>query len=132
MPVLHPGPLSPDIGLGFKRECTLCPSFLAELDSPSSQEIADVVAIGIGSGTMRARVRLVVMLAITLGIPAAALLLRFYTVGWSNRIPSAVQNVIAGVLMSIVTTSIAVIVKVGRVGFSRRFPFIRFWLVIPE
>jgi hypothetical protein len=81
---------------------------------------------------MRARVRLVVMLAITLGIPAAALLLRFYTVGLSNRIPSVVQNVIAGVLMSIVTTSIGVIAKVGRVGFSRRFPFIRFWLVIPE
>ena len=31
MPALNPGPLSPDIGLGL-RECTLCPSFLADLN----------------------------------------------------------------------------------------------------
>lgn len=88
--------------------------------------------IGIGSGTMRARIRLAVTLAVILSIPAAALLLRFFMVGWSSRIPSLVQNVLAGVLTAIVTTSIAVIVKVGRVGVSRKFPFIRFWLVIPQ
>lgn len=81
---------------------------------------------------MRARTRLAVMVAVILSIPAAALLLRFYTVGWSSRIPSPVQNVLAGLLTAIVTTSVAVIVKVGRIGVSRTFPFIRFWLVIPE
>jgi hypothetical protein len=81
---------------------------------------------------MRARIKLVVVLAVTLGIPVGTLLLRFYTVGWSTRIPNFVQNVIAGILTSIVTASIVVIVKVGRVGLSRKFPFIRFWLVVPE
>ena len=90
------------------------------------------MAIGIGSGTMRTRVRLVVTLAVPLSILAAGTLLRIYTVGLPRSIPRAVQNVIAGILTSIVTTSIAVIVKVGRVGFSRKFPFIRFWLVVPE
>ena len=88
--------------------------------------------IGIGSGTMRARIRRAVMLAVTVGIPAAVMLVRFYTVGVRSRIPSAVQNVMAEVLMSIVGISIAVIVRVGRVGFSRKFPYIRFWLVVPE
>jgi hypothetical protein len=60
------------------------------------------------------------------------ILLRNYTVGLPRSIPRAVQNVIGRILTSIVTTSIAVIVKVGRVGFSRKFPFIRFWLVVPE
>ena len=72
--------------------------------------------IGIGSGTMRTRVRLVVTLAVPLSILAGTLL-RIYTVGLPRSIPRAVQNVIAGILASIVTTSIAVIVKVGRVGF---------------
>jgi hypothetical protein len=81
---------------------------------------------------MRARVRLVVTLAVTLGIPAAVVLVRIYTVGLPRSIPSLVQNVMGGFLISIVTTSIAVIVKVGRVGFSRKFPFVRFWLVVPE
>jgi hypothetical protein len=62
----------------------------------------------------------------------AGTLLRTYTVGLPRSIPRAVQNVVAGILTGIVTTSIAVIVKVGRVGFSRKFPFIRFWLVVPE
>lgn len=81
---------------------------------------------------MRARIRLVVTLAVTLGTLAAAMLLRIYTVGLPNRIPKAVQNILGGVLTAVGTTSIAVIVKVGRVGFSRKFPFIRFWLVVPE
>jgi hypothetical protein len=91
-----------------------------------------MAAIGIGSGTMRTRVRLVVTLAVTLSILAAGTILRIYTVGLPRLIPRAIQDVIAGILMSIVTTSIAIIVKVGRVGFSRKFPFIRLWLVVPE